>query len=112
MTGGEPGAVKADSVFRVEVAATDGGLYEEGRSDRFVEISKDKVEQAAAQAREISQIMLDRLLEASDSVSELKVEFGLSFEGSGGIPFFASAKAGATFAVTVTWNLAEAKAGR
>jgi hypothetical protein len=38
-------------------------------------------------------------------MSEIKVEFGLSFEGKAGIPFFTEGKAGATIAITVTWDM-------
>ena len=80
---------------------------EEGLGDRTRAISREKIEQAAEQARAIAEILTSRLKATSDAVSEITVEFGLSFEGKAGIPFFTEGKAGATIAITVTWDLSK-----
>lgn len=89
----------------VEIPQPRGGLEEEGIADRTREISPEKIEQAADQARAVAETLTSRLRGTAEAVSEIKVEFGLSFEGKAGIPFFTEGKAGATIAITVTWDL-------
>lgn len=96
----------------VEVPQPRGGLMEEGIADRTREISREKIEQAADQARAIAETLTSRLRATAEAVSEIKVEFGLSFEGKAGVPFITEGKAGATIAITVTWDLSAAAAGK
>ena len=98
-------------MIRVEVPRDEGGLTEEGIFERTREISGEKIEQAADQASRIADILTGRLRQSAQAVSEITVEFGLSFEGKAGIPFFTEGKAGATIAITVTWDLKDAQAG-
>jgi hypothetical protein len=100
----------APPTIRVEVPREEGGLAEEGLFERSREISGEKIEEAADQASRIADILTSRLKQSAQAVSEITVEFGLSFEGKAGIPFFTEGKAGATIAITVTWDLKDTQA--
>jgi NTP-dependent ternary system trypsin peptidase co-occuring protein len=86
-----------------------GGLQEEGFRERTKEITQAQIEKAADQARQVAEVMTSRLKAIGEAVSEISVEFGVSFEGSAGVPVFAQGKVGATLAVTVTFDLSGGK---
>jgi Trypsin-co-occurring domain 1 len=104
---GEGPSERNDEAGRVYLIAptSAAGLQEEAFGDSVLKVSREKLEQASNEASEIAQIMMERLRQASEAVSEITVEFGLAFEGKAGIPFITEAKAGATFTITVTWDL-------
>ena len=90
--------------FLIAPVTTSGGLTQESLTEGALKVTREQIDEAAEQAREIADVMLARLRGAADDISEVTLEFGLSFEGKAGIPLITEAKAGATFAITVKWK--------
>lgn len=90
--------------FLIAPASPPGGLYEQSVADSVLRVTKEQIQEAADQAREIAAVMMERLGDAAEGVSEVTIEFGLGFEGKAGIPFITEAKASATFAISVKWE--------